>query len=78
MDSLQHLSERLLQSLINRQVSERLGSIGREIGDFTKGMSEQDAKSTKLMILELVKTACDEFYTKMKSRVESGKKDSSE
>jgi len=76
-DQQQHLSERLLQAAIKKQVSEKLGSIGREIGDFTKDMTPADAKAAKLMILEMVNTACGEFYTKMKARVESDKKDDS-
>jgi hypothetical protein len=67
----QHIPERLLQAAVSKQVSERLGSIGNEIGDFTKGMTEADAKEAKLMILEMVRAACGEFYTKMKTRIES-------
>lgn len=64
------IPERLLYAAISKQVSERLGTIGNEIGEFTKGMSEADAKEAKLMVLEMVRTACGEFYTKMKSRIE--------
>jgi hypothetical protein len=78
MADQQHLSERLLSAAIHKQVSEKLGSLGREIGEFTKGMTPEDAKSAKLMILEMVRTACGEFYTKMKARIESGKKTDSE
>ena len=66
----QYIPERLLQMAVEKQVSERLGTIGREL---TKGMTEADAKEAKLMILEMVRNACGEFYTKMKTRIESKK-----
>jgi hypothetical protein len=78
MADQQHLSERMLSAAIQKQVSEKLGSLCRETGEFTKGMTEEDAKSAKLMILEMVRNSCGEFYTKMKARVESGKKTDSE
>ena len=67
----QYIPERLLQAAISKQVSERLGTIGNEIGEMTKGMNEADAKEAKLMVLEMVRTACGEFYEKMKVRIEN-------
>jgi len=67
----QYIPERLLQAAINKQVSEKLGSLGSEIGEFTKGMTEADAMEAKLMVLEMVRNAFGEFYTKMKARIES-------
>jgi len=69
----QHLLERLLQAAVERSLSEKLGGLFRELGDFTKGMTEADAQEAKLMILEMVRTASGEFYTKMKARIESKK-----
>ena len=37
----------------------------------TKDMTEEDAQAAKLMILEMVRTACGEFYEKMKNRIET-------
>lgn len=73
-----HISERLLQRAVNKMVSERLGTIGRDLGELTKGMTDTDAKEAKLMVLEMVRAACGDFYTKMKTRIESNKKDQSE
>ena len=78
MADQQHISERVLQAGLQKAVSEKLGSLGHELGEFTKGMTEEDAKSAKLMILEMVRNACGDFYTKMKTRIESGKKSASE
>lgn len=67
----QHIPERLLQAVVSKQVSEKLGSIGNELGEFTKGMTEADTKEARLMVLEMVRNACSDFYTKMKTRIES-------
>lgn len=77
MADQQHISERVLQAAVSRGVSEKLGGLAQELGEFTKGMTFEDAKTSKLMLLEMVRNACGEFYTKMKTRIES-KKDSSE
>ena len=74
----QRIPERLLQAAITSSVSQELGVILRKLGDFTKTMTEADAKEAKLMVLEMVRTASGEFYTKMKSRIEADKKDQSE
>jgi hypothetical protein len=72
------LSERVLQAAISKEISERLGTLGREFRDMTKNMNEADVKATGLMLLEMFKVGFDEFYVKIKTRVESGKKDQSE
>lgn len=73
----QHIPERLLRAAVEKSVSEKLGSVGRELGELTKGMTEADAKEAKLMVLEMVRSACGVFYAKMKARIES-KEDKSE
>jgi len=67
----QYLPEWLLQGAIDRQVQEKLGSAFRDLGELTKDMAEADAQNAKLMVLEMVRTAAGEFYTKMKARIES-------
>jgi len=74
----QHIPERLLQAAISKGVSEKLGTFGRDLGEFTKGMTPEDAKNAKLMLLEMMRNAFGEFYSKMKARIESGKKDEAE
>ena len=69
----QFIPERLLQSAIRKGVTEKLGSFFREIGEFTKGMTEADATEAKLMILEMVNNASGEFYLSMKTRIENKK-----
>lgn len=66
----QNISERLLQIAIERSVSEKLNGLTREFGDFTKSMSEADRKAAGLLVLRMVETACGEFFTKMKARIE--------
>jgi hypothetical protein len=73
MADQQHLSERLLGAAIQKSVSEKLGSLGHDISELTKGMTPADAKAAKLMILEMVRTACGDFYLKMKARIEKDK-----
>jgi hypothetical protein len=70
----QHIPERLLQAAVTKGVSEKLGTLGREIGDFMKGMSEEDAKAAKLLILEMMRNAFGEFYAKMQKRIENNTK----
>jgi hypothetical protein len=67
------LAEHLLRQAIRKNVSEKLGSFGREIGEFTDGMSDQDKKAAKLMILEMTREACKDFCDKMEQRITNGK-----
>lgn len=66
----QSISEKLLQMGIERSVSEKLNGLVREFGDFTKNLSETERKAAGLMILGMVETACGDFFTKMKARIE--------
>jgi len=66
----QSISEKLLQVGIERSVSEKLSGLTREFGDFTRGMDEAEKKAAATMILGMVETACDTFFTKMKARIE--------
>lgn len=70
MTTNQNISEKLLQMAIERSVSEKLNGLTREFGDFMKNMSEADKKAAGLMILGMVETACGDFFTKMKARIE--------
>ena len=67
------LAEHLLRQAIRKNVSEKLGSFGREVSEFTDGMSDQDKKAAKLMIFRMVREACTDFSDKMEKRIESGK-----
>jgi len=67
------LAEHLLNQEVRKNVSEKLGSFGREISEFTDGMSDQDKKAAKLMIFRMVREASKEFCDKMEKRIESGK-----
>lgn len=68
-----YLSRRILQAEVNRSIAEKLGSFNRDFGEVTKGMTEADAKAARLMILEMIRDAFDEFYIKMKARIEGQK-----
>jgi hypothetical protein len=70
----QHIPERLLQAVISKGVSEKLGTYARELGEFTKDMSDEDTKSARLMVFEMMRDAFGEFYAKMKQRIETSKK----
>ncbi|MDP3948906.1 MAG: hypothetical protein Q8Q17_03080 [bacterium] len=74
----QHL-EKVLKAIVDKIVSEKLGSLGRDFNVLVKGITKDDVeeKEVKLMVLEMVRNACGEFCTKMKARIES-KKDYSE
>lgn len=69
-----HLSEVLLQSAIKKQVANNLGQMNREMNDFVKEMSFDDAREARLMILEMVHTACEEYCAEMKARLEGKKR----
>ena len=69
----QHIPERLLQLVVSKAVFEKLGSLGRDFNELVKGMTEADKQESQLMVLEMVRNACGEFYTKMKTRIESKK-----
>ncbi len=62
---------RLLQAAIIKSVSEKLGILAAEYNEFTKNMTEEDAKEARLMILEMMRNAFGEFYAKMKARIEA-------
>ena len=70
----QHIPERLLQAAISKGVSEKLGGLARELGEFTKDMSAGDAKNARLMLLEMMRNAFGEFYAKMQKRIETNAK----
>ena len=67
------VADRVLQAFISKSVSEKLGSIGNEVRDLIKsqGFTEEEEKFAKFLFLEMIKTASDDFYIKMKSRIES-------
>lgn len=70
-----NLMERLLLEMIKDQVSEKLGDILRQVGDKLKksgAWSEEDKKSAKLAILEMIRNSSGDFYQKMKERLEKG------
>ena len=71
--SNQHVSEKLLQGQIERAVSEKLGGLTREFGDFTKGLNDAEKKVAAVMILGMVETATSEFFSKMRTRIEDKK-----
>ena len=73
MTTNQNISEKLLQMAIERSVSEKLNGLTREFGDFAKGMNEADRKAVGIMILGMVETACGDFFTKIKARIESNR-----
>ena len=63
--------EKLLQALVSKSVSEKLGSIANEVRDFIKAenFTPHDEVTARLVILKMVHTACDDFYNKMNERV---------
>ena len=67
------VSEKLLQMLIEKSVSEKLNNLTREFGELTKGMSEGEKQQTALMILGMVENATNEFFNKMRARIEARK-----
>jgi len=67
------LAEQLLRQAIRKNVSEKLGSFSREIGEFTDGMSDEEKKTAKLMILRMTAEACADFCAKMEQRIANGK-----
>ena len=71
MTSPQSLSERMLQAAATKAVSKELGTLAQEFAAFTKNMSEDDVKASKLMILGMMRNACDAFCRKMEARIES-------
>jgi hypothetical protein len=72
--NVQHIPERLLQAAVSKGVSEKLGSFSRELAEFTKDMSAEDAKNAKLMLLEMMRNAFGGFYAKMQKRIETNAK----
>jgi hypothetical protein len=70
------LIEMMLGNAVRRSVSEKLGSVARELGELTKEMSPEDSGRAKLMLLEMMKKATEQFFNKMGERID--KKDLSE
>ena len=73
----EELVEEVLQVAVSRGVSRELGTLARELGEYTKGMAPGDAKTAKLMLLEMISNGCGEFIEKMRIRIEN-RKDGSE
>ena len=65
---------RILQVKINKDTSEKLGILAGELGEGAKNMGEGHANRARLMILEMMQVACNEFCTKMRTRIEKGGK----
>ena len=67
----EQIVEKLLQSLVSKSVSEKLGSIVNEARDMIKSenFTSHDEFTAKLVILTMVHNACDDFYNKMEERV---------
>lgn len=72
------IPERLFQAAVSKSVSEKMGSLVRDFASITKGMTPEDAKASKLMLLEMMRNAFGEFYAKMQKCIENGIKDVSE
>lgn len=72
-DQNRDILERLLQAEVSKNVSEKLGTMLLGMGESTRGMTEADARTAKLMFLEFIRIAADEFLEKMKTRIESKK-----
>ena len=70
MADSQNIPQRLIQGAITKVLSERMGTISRELNEFTKDMTKAEAREAKLMLLEMSRNAFEEFYTKMKARIE--------
>ena len=66
----QRLPKELLQRLVNKSVSEKLGNLFREVCEINKDMEKAKAKEAKLMILDMVWKSCDDFKTKITARIE--------
>lgn len=66
-----NLPDRLLQAAISKSVAERLRGLDQEFSELTESMTEADAKAAKLMILEMMRNACGDFYVKVKARLEN-------
>ena len=65
------ISEKLLQISVDRLVSETLGGMVRKFADFTKDMSTAEKQEAGLKILDLMKVATNDFFTKMEKRIQS-------
>lgn len=73
VNKIRSLSERLLQGAIEKSISKELGILFRELGDFTKEMSEPDKQEAKRMVLKMMAKATNEFYAKMRARIDESK-----
>lgn len=69
-DQPQYLSQRILRAGVEKAVSEKLGTLIREFGVYTKGMTTADENAAKLMILDMMNAAAGAFITKMRVRFE--------
>jgi hypothetical protein len=67
------LAEHLLNRVVRKSVSEKLGALGREVGEFLDGLSDEDKRAAKLMVLMMTRGACKDFCDKMGQRIENGK-----
>ena len=65
----EQLIERMMQSAVTKSVSEQLGSLAREMGEFTKDMSPEDSSRAKLMLIEMMEHATQDFFNKMRTRI---------
>ena len=62
----------ILQNAVSKQVSEKLGGLYRELGEFaTQIPNEEIRKAAKLAIIEMVDAAAREFISKIRQRLAS-------
>jgi len=67
---LHSISETILQQAINKQVADKMGSLAREMNEFTNGMSPDDSHKARLLLLECMQVSFGLFYEKMRKRIE--------
>lgn len=63
------VAKAMLAAIISQQVSQKLGTMAREVGDLTREMSEVETLKARVMVLDLMEQASQEFFTKMRDRL---------
>ena len=63
------LFEKILQESMDRAVSQKMDEIKKNM-DFTKGLSSEEVKELNLMLLEIGKKSAENYFSKMKERIE--------
>ena len=69
-ESDESLALTILQSVISKAVSEKLGIVANEFGESTRNMPRAEARNARILLVSMIENGFAEFKTKALERIE--------